>query len=86
MHSLVQDQAVENKIFYSVLYNTRFIVPIAEKVGKMMARAVNEYRLRDMKEASTAGAGTELVIALAALFDEAVEDTVPLGVPGKALS
>lgn len=43
----------------SVHPNKGFIVPIAGAVGKMEDRAVDEYRLRNMEEASTTVADNE---------------------------
>lgn len=53
MDSLVQGKAVAEKIFKSVVLNFGFIVPIAENVERMMARAIDDFCLHHMEEAST---------------------------------
>lgn len=51
--TLVQTKAVEDRILKSILSQPVLIVPIAVIAGKMVQKAVDEYSLRDMKEAST---------------------------------
>lgn len=62
MCSPLQKKAAVDKIINSVLPITRIIVPIAETAGKKVDRIVNEYRLRDMEEASTTVAEEESLI------------------------
>lgn len=49
MRSLVQTKAVMYTIVKSVLSSTGLIVSIAEPVGEMVDRAVDEYGLHDME-------------------------------------
>lgn len=48
-----------DKIVESMLYSTRLTLSIAEIIGNMRDRAVVEYHLLDMKEASTTPADHE---------------------------
>lgn len=65
MQSPVQTASVAEKIVQSVLSNMGFIVPIAELVGKLVDRVVDEGCSREIKEASTTTAGTTTFIELA---------------------
>lgn len=49
---MAQTKALVSTTVQSLLLKTSFIVPIAGTVGEMVDRAVVEYRLGDMKEAS----------------------------------
>lgn len=60
---LVQTKAVADTIVKSELSNTGCTVPITETAGKMVARVLHEYRVPDMKEASTTVAHDEPWIA-----------------------
>lgn len=62
MHSLVYTKAVVDTIVQSVLSVAGFIVSIAERIEKMVDRAVDQYHLCHMEEATAARACTELVI------------------------
>lgn len=62
MPSLVQTRVVAGTIFKSVLFNTRFIVPIAETARKMVDRAIDEYHLSDLGEEPTTIAGDNQLI------------------------
>lgn len=59
MHSLFQRKAVSDTIVKSVKSKTRFIVPIAETVGKMVNSTLDRYRLHNIKEASRTVANVE---------------------------
>lgn len=59
---MVQKMALAGTIVRSVLSNTRFIVPMAESVRKMMDKAAGEYRQRDKEKASMTVADDELLI------------------------
>lgn len=59
---LDQTKAVSNSTVKSILSTTRFIVPIAETVGKTVNRAVVEYRLHITGEASTTVADKPLIM------------------------
>lgn len=54
MYCLVQTRNVTGTIVRSVLSNTEFIVPVAKTVGKIVDRAVDDYRVRNMEEVLTA--------------------------------
>lgn len=57
MRSLVQTKSVADIIVQEVLFNNRFIFPIAETPGMLVDRGVGECHLRDIDEASKTTAG-----------------------------
>lgn len=63
MRDFVQTKSVADIIAEGVLYNTGFIVPIAETVKRIEDRAVNECRLRDIEEVPTTTADTDLPLS-----------------------
>lgn len=63
MHSLFQAKNVLDTTDMPVLSNTGLIVRIAKAVGKMMNKAVDEYHIRDIEEASTTAVGDKPSIA-----------------------
>lgn len=59
MQSSVYTEAAQDTFLQSLLSSMEIIVPIAKRAVKMMNRAVNEYHVFHMEEASTAVASTE---------------------------
>lgn len=59
MRSHVQEKGVAITIVKSVLSNTGLIVLIVETSEKVVDRAIDEYRLLDMKEVSTTDSDDE---------------------------
>lgn len=64
IRSLVRRKSVTYTIVKSLLYSTRFVVPIVETSKKMVDRAVDKYSLQDMEWAWTAVANDKLSIEL----------------------
>lgn len=59
MRSLSQTTTVVDTIVKALLSNTNLIVPIAETVGKVVSRAIDEYSPREIEETSTTVPGQE---------------------------
>lgn len=56
--SLMQTNSLAETIVQSVLSNLKDVVPIAEIVGRLVDKAVDEHRLPDMEAVSTTSSGT----------------------------
>lgn len=67
MQRPVQNKSLTHTIVHSVLSNTGIVFLIAERMGNLVDRAIDEHSLRDIEKASTITADTDPFIELAPL-------------------
>lgn len=60
MCDVVQSKSVAGIVVHTVLCNAGFVVPVAERIGKLADIAVQECELRNFKETVTATTGADL--------------------------